>query len=293
VTNIPPWAEKYLTINQFDQNTGQVVNDLSAGKYDLVVTQGPSYATQRQEAAEVYTNMQQANPLLAQVAGDLIMKAMDLPYAQEIGDRLRATLPPPIQQLIGGDKAQDPQVVAAMQQVAEQAALVQQQAQVVQQAAAEAETEKADATKAKSDVQVAAANLKVQQAQLQTEVANFQTLVAQTEAKFAQQQAAKAGEDGEQKVAAEQEQTATIVQGVAEALQQIQQQTADMLQQTAEQLAQLAMQPKPATAKRAVSQRVNGGYQTQVLDESGNVVGTANSMRANGQMVTDYQPTVQ
>ncbi len=286
-------AEKYLTINQRDPMTGEVVNDLSAGKYDLVVTQGPNYATQRQEAAEFYTNVMQTNPIIGQVAGDLIMKAQDYPYAQEIGDRLRAMLPPQIQQMLGGDKAQDPQVVAAMQQVAEQAALVQQQAQVVQQAAAEAEAEKADATKAKSDVQVAAANLKVQQAQLQTEVANFQALVAQTEAKFAQQQAAKAGEDSTQKVAAEQEQTATIVQGVAEALQQIQQQTADMLQQTAEQLAQLAMQPKPQSAKRAVSQRVNGGYQTQVLDEEGNVVGVANSQRANGQMVTDYQPTVQ
>ncbi len=286
-------VESFMTINQFDPITGEVINDLSAGKFDLVVTQGPNYATQRQEAAEFYTQAMQSNPLLAQVAGDLIMKAQDYPYAQEIGDRMRAMLPPQIQQMLGGDKPQDPQVIAAMQQVQEQAALLEQQAQVVQQAAAEAQAEKADATKAKSDVQVAAANLKVQEAELGRQAAEFQKLVAETQAKFAQQQAAKAGEDTEQQRAVESEQNAQLVQGVAQALQDIQAQTAQMLQQTAEQLAQLAMQPKPQSAKRAVTQLVNGVYQIQVLDEAGNVVGTGQAKRANGQMVTDYQPTVQ
>ena len=285
-------AEKYLTINQRDPVTGEVVNDLSAGKYDLVVTQGANYATQRQEAADFYTQAMQANPQLAMAAGDLIMKAQDLPYAQEIGDRLRALLPPPIQQLLNKDGPQDPQVIAAMQQVEQQAAMIQEQAAAVQQAAVEAQTEQASATKAKSDVQMASANLKVQEAELGRQVAEFQKLVAETQAKFAQQDAAKVTADTEQERGAEQEQTAQLVQGIAEELQRIQAQTADMLQQTAEQLAQITMAPKPATPKTAVSQRANGGYVTQVMGPDGRVVGTATTARNGPQMVTTFEPAM-
>jgi hypothetical protein len=251
-------AEKWIKINSFDPITGQKINDLSAGKMDLVVTQGPNYATQRQEAAETYSQMQQTNPMLAAAAGDLVMKSMDLPYAQEISERLRAMLPPQVAATLNKDKPQDPAVVAAMQQVEQLQAQVQEQAQLVQEASTEAQGEKAAADKAKSDVQIAIANLKTKEAQLATSVAEFKTLVAETQAKMTAEQSDT--EDSNEMESMKNE--------IAGALVDIQKQTTAMIQGYAEQMAAIvagsqqpqvvvANQPKPRIAR---IDKVNGSY---------------------------------
>lgn len=107
--------------------------DLSKGKYDIVVETGPSYSTRRVESAESMMAFVQAVPAAAQVAGDLIAKAQDWPLADEIGERLKRTLPPNI---VEDDKdAQDPQVMQAKAAAAQQA----QQMQEMQQHALELE----------------------------------------------------------------------------------------------------------------------------------------------------------
>ena len=90
----------------FDPQAGRMVkvNDLSAGKYDVTVTTGPSFSTLRQEAAEIYTQFAQQYPELMGVAGDLVMKSLDLPYADDIAQRLQTMLPPQIQEMINSDK---------------------------------------------------------------------------------------------------------------------------------------------------------------------------------------------
>lgn len=75
-----------------------MVYNLGVGTYDVSLDTGPSYTTMRQESAAAMTEMVQANPALMQVAGDLIVKAMDWPGAQELADRLKLTLPPEITQ---------------------------------------------------------------------------------------------------------------------------------------------------------------------------------------------------
>ncbi len=75
-----------------------MVYNLGVGTYDVSLDTGPSYTTMRQESAAAMTEMVQANPALMQVAGDLIVKAMDWPGAQELADRLNLTLPPEITQ---------------------------------------------------------------------------------------------------------------------------------------------------------------------------------------------------
>jgi hypothetical protein len=95
---------KYKKVNQvvMDPASGQMltVNDLAQGRYDVTVTVGPSFSTKRQEASETYLQLAQASPEVMAVAGDLVFKAMDLPYSEDIADRLRAMLPPPIQQML-------------------------------------------------------------------------------------------------------------------------------------------------------------------------------------------------
>lgn len=93
---------------------------LEVGKYDAAVDVGPSYATKRQEAAASMMEVTRAVPQLMQVAGDLMVKNMDWPGAQEIADRLKKTLPPNLVEDPQGKSQQlPPQVQAQMQQMSQ------------------------------------------------------------------------------------------------------------------------------------------------------------------------------
>jgi len=74
--------------------TNQILNNVTVGKYDVVVSVGPSYSTQRQEAAESMIRFVQAVPSAAAAMGDLVASKMDWPGADQIAKRLRKTVPP-------------------------------------------------------------------------------------------------------------------------------------------------------------------------------------------------------
>ena len=84
----------------------------SVGKYDVRVITGPGYATKRQEALDGMTQVLQGNPALMQIAGDLLVKNMDWPGAEEIAKRMKKTIDPKI--LADED---DPALAAANQQM--------------------------------------------------------------------------------------------------------------------------------------------------------------------------------
>lgn len=237
-------AAKFAKVNQTLPD-GSVLNDLSRGKYDVVVTVGPSWATKRIEASEIYNQLAQANPQLFGVAGDLIMKSMDVPYADEVAERIKAILPPPIQQMLQQDGKASPEVQQAMMQVQQAMQQVQQHGQMVQAAAEEAQQEKALADKAKADVQLAAANLKVQEAQLQAEVAKFQAEVAKAQADLIKRESEseKTTEDAQDVV----EREALSVQ-LQQALAQIQQQAAEFMQASAAVIADIQARTQPIVA---------------------------------------------
>jgi hypothetical protein len=91
-------SKKLERINQVVMQKGEPKNmDLSVGKYDLVVTQGASYATKRIEALNSMVEIARVNPAIMQVAGDLIIKAMDWDGADEIAERMKLMLPPQLQ----------------------------------------------------------------------------------------------------------------------------------------------------------------------------------------------------
>ena len=85
----------------------------AVGKYDVMVTTGPSYMTKRQEALESMAQLLQGNPQLWQVAGDLFIKNMDWPGAQEMAKRFAKTIDPKI--ISGDDKP--PALQAAEMQI--------------------------------------------------------------------------------------------------------------------------------------------------------------------------------
>jgi hypothetical protein len=110
-----------------DPQTGQMrevtkIYDLTAGRYDLTVSAGPSFASLRQEAANQMIELIRAYPDAAPVIGDLLVKNLDWPGADEIADRMRKAM--------GGaeEGAPDAQMGQA-QEVMQQYASALQQAQ--------------------------------------------------------------------------------------------------------------------------------------------------------------------
>jgi hypothetical protein len=108
----PMQEEPVKKIMQDDIVIDKIYNP-NVGKYDVVVATGPGYATKRQEALEAMAQLLQGNPQLWSVAGDLFVKNMDWPGAQEMAKRFAKTIDPKL--MADGDKP--PELQAAEQQI--------------------------------------------------------------------------------------------------------------------------------------------------------------------------------
>jgi hypothetical protein len=102
-------------------NVVMAMHDLSAGKYDLTVTTGPSFTTRREEAAFQMTEMMRALPASAPILGKHLAKNMDWPGADDIAEEFEALsqppqIPPELQQ----------QIEEGQQKLAEQEQTIQQ-----------------------------------------------------------------------------------------------------------------------------------------------------------------------
>lgn len=86
--------EGYARINTILPD-GTVFNDISIGQFDLEVTTGPAFATQRAEMLDGMMRLIQAVPAIGQVGAGDIIKAFDMPKGQELADKLELALMPP------------------------------------------------------------------------------------------------------------------------------------------------------------------------------------------------------
>lgn len=85
-----------ITLNQRvtdEYGVEKILNDVSVGRYDVVMDTGPGFATKRAEASEMMIQMLSVDPNLMQVAGDLVFRNLDFPGAEIIADRLAAANP--------------------------------------------------------------------------------------------------------------------------------------------------------------------------------------------------------
>lgn len=100
--------QKTVTINgQLDPSRAQLtpdqvqalekVYDVTVGKYDVTISTGPSYQSRRQEAVSSILDLVKSFPQLMTMAGDILVGNMDWPGAKEIANRLKASLPPNLQ----------------------------------------------------------------------------------------------------------------------------------------------------------------------------------------------------
>jgi hypothetical protein len=124
----PMQAEPVRKIQNQDGIVIDKIYNPSVGKYDVVVATGPGYATKRQEALEAMAQLLQGNPQLWTVAGDLFVKNMDWPGAQEMAKRFAKTIDPKLM----GDAEDNPALQAANQQMQAMAAELDQLHQMLQ-----------------------------------------------------------------------------------------------------------------------------------------------------------------
>jgi len=84
-------------------------NDITVGKYDVVVSVGPSYTTQRQEASQNLFTLINSMPDKMGIAADILVENMDFPGADRLAARLRKALPPALVEQKPGEPPPEPQ----------------------------------------------------------------------------------------------------------------------------------------------------------------------------------------
>jgi hypothetical protein len=120
-----------ITLNQRvtdEEGVEKILNDVSVGRYDVVMDTGPGFATKRGEAVEAMMTLLAADPNLMATAGDLIFRNMDFPGAEIIADRMAAAnplaqideksdIPPQVQMQLAQSKQMIEQLQQQMQQM--------------------------------------------------------------------------------------------------------------------------------------------------------------------------------
>ena len=230
----------------------------TVGQYDVRVKTGPSYTTQREEAAEAVQAILQAAPETAPVLVPELARMRDWPNSEKIARALTAMAPPPVQAIMGEDENSEempvpPQVQAQIQQMQQQ---MDQMAQMLD--AAEKEVQAAEADKASKAIEMRKLELQAEKAQLDADLANkkidvdvynaetarLKLIAEQDAADTARAQDAERAERDRaedqatsQKVGAVQEEVATLAQSfdeVIKALQEVRAQSAQVASEVAQ-----------------------------------------------------------
>lgn len=121
----------------------KILNDVTVGKYDVIVKAGPSYSTLREESLDAMIEVGQSWPKLMDVAGDKVIEAMDWPDAEQIAGRIKRTMPAA---LVADDDSAESQLPEQTKQLIQQAGdKIEELQQALQQALAELEKSQSNA----------------------------------------------------------------------------------------------------------------------------------------------------
>jgi hypothetical protein len=108
-----------------DPETGvaRIKNDMTVGRYDIVMDTGPGYATKREEASENMVELM-STPLgevIVKTGADIVLRNMDFHGADELADRAMVTNPEALGKAVEGLPKQAQTIIGAMQQQLQQA----------------------------------------------------------------------------------------------------------------------------------------------------------------------------
>lgn len=95
-----------VTVNQKINEDGisKVKNDLSVGRYDVVMDTGPGYETKREEGAQALLDLinSKLGDVVAKTGADLVFRSLDYPYMQELADRIAGSNPDGLRKVLDG-----------------------------------------------------------------------------------------------------------------------------------------------------------------------------------------------
>lgn len=96
----------------------EVKNNLTVGKYDVVMDTGPGYQTKREESSAMLMELLSTplGEIIVKTRPDLAVRNMDFDGAQELADALVATTPEGMSQVVEGLPKQAQTIVATLQQ---------------------------------------------------------------------------------------------------------------------------------------------------------------------------------
>lgn len=156
-----------------DPQTGKPVmlNDMSAGAYDVIAEAGNSYATKREEASASMLAFLKAMPDQTPLVADYVAKAQDWPMADKFAERFHAVLPP---QIIAAEKAKEQQESGQPPQVDPKA----QVAEELQQAQVQMGMEKLQAETGEAAEKARKAAAEADKAEADAETAKVETMLA-------------------------------------------------------------------------------------------------------------------
>jgi Phage P22-like portal protein len=136
---------KLVKVNQAyrDDKTGETMtHNLTQGNYDIAISTGPSYNSQRQQANDAYGEIAANDKNFMTIAGDLYFATSDMPGADLIAERYKKMLPPQLQEQGPNGPGAAAQAQQQLQQLGAQhqqlVAQVHQMAQVIEQKQVEA-----------------------------------------------------------------------------------------------------------------------------------------------------------
>lgn len=139
--------------------------DLTKGEYEVRVTTGASFTTQRQEAAAMYSQLIQAMPDLMPVIGDLVFKYQDSPGSQAISNRLRKLVDPKLLTPEEQEEDQpDPQVQQLQQQLQQ---VIQGATQQIQGLQAELQSKQGDMLLKSKELEIKQGDQKIKLVEMQ------------------------------------------------------------------------------------------------------------------------------
>jgi hypothetical protein len=184
-------------INQevIDQQTGQVVvlNDLSQGVYDVVVSIGPAFQNRQQETLTLLTELAKVDQSIMQLGGDVLLNAINSPEAKTLAERKRAQMVAqgliPPNQLTEEERAQLAQQQAAQGQQQDPAMLLAQAEMMKAQAELSvAQTEQMKAQAALITAQARAQGLQIDAFEAETGRINAEVKAQEAGAKISKDQ---------------------------------------------------------------------------------------------------------
>ena len=147
--------QQQAKIDVIDENTGAVIESIynpGVGKYDVVITTGPGYTTKRQEAADMMGQLLQGNKELWGIAGDLFVKNLDWPGADEMAERLKRSIP---KELL--DENASPELLQAQQQIEQMGQQMEQMAMMLKNMQTSFEQQEIDVKKFEAETKRIAA----------------------------------------------------------------------------------------------------------------------------------------